>query len=107
MSVLNQLVDALLDGSIRVVDLTQPLGPDTPVIGLPDIFGPSTDVEEWPVPIHQCCLVAMGVHLLDNLDLSGLSATCATHSRWEFLLTVAPLPIEGGTGSPVNPVAVF
>ncbi len=41
MSVLNQLVDELRDGSIRVVDLTQPLGPDTPVIGLPDIFGQS------------------------------------------------------------------
>ena len=41
MSVLNQLVDELREGSIRVVDLTQPLGPDTPVIGLPDIFGQS------------------------------------------------------------------
>ena len=41
MSVLNQLVEALRDGSIRVVDLTQPLGPDTPVIDLPDIFGQS------------------------------------------------------------------
>ena len=41
MPVLNQLVEALRDGSIRVVDLTQPLGPDTPVIGLPDIFGQS------------------------------------------------------------------
>ena len=41
MSVLTQLVEALADGSVRVVDLTQPLGPDTPVIGLPDIFGQS------------------------------------------------------------------
>lgn len=41
MSVLTQLAEALTDGSVRVVDLTQPLGPDTPVIGLPDIFGQS------------------------------------------------------------------
>lgn len=41
MSVLSQLVDALRDGTVRVVDLTQPLGPDTPVIQLPDIFGQS------------------------------------------------------------------
>ena len=68
---------------------------------------PSTEIEEWPVPIHQCCLVAMGVHLLDNLKLSDLSATCADQLRWEFLFTVAPLVIEGGTGCPVNPVAVF
>lgn len=41
MSVLADLVAALADGSVRVVDLTQPLGPDTPVIGLPDVFAPS------------------------------------------------------------------
>jgi kynurenine formamidase len=38
---LTQLVDALNSGSVRVVDLTQPLGPDTPVIGLPPQFGAS------------------------------------------------------------------
>jgi hypothetical protein len=32
--VLRQLVDELARGSLRVVDLTQPLGPSTPVIGL-------------------------------------------------------------------------
>jgi len=40
-SVLTQLVRELRDGQIRVVDLTQPLGPETPVIGLPPIFAPS------------------------------------------------------------------
>ncbi len=41
MSVLSDLVVALRDGSVRVIDLTQPLGPDTPVIELPEIFGQS------------------------------------------------------------------
>jgi kynurenine formamidase len=41
VSALSALVSALADGSVRVLDLTQPLGPDTPVIGLPDIFAPS------------------------------------------------------------------
>ena len=41
MSVLTRLAEALADGSVRVVDLTQPLAPDTPVIELPDIFAPS------------------------------------------------------------------
>ena len=41
MSVLSQLVDALRDGSVRVIDLTQPLGPTTQVIQLPEIFGQS------------------------------------------------------------------
>lgn len=44
MSVLMQLVDELRQGTIRVVDLTQPLGPSTPVIGLPPMFAPSPGV---------------------------------------------------------------
>jgi kynurenine formamidase len=43
-AVLAQLVDALARGAIDVVDLTQPLGPETPVIGLPEIFAPSPGV---------------------------------------------------------------
>ncbi len=68
---------------------------------------PSSGVEGWPIPVHQCCLVAMGVHLLDNLELGRLAAACAARSRWEFLFTVAPLRIERATGSPVNPVAIL
>lgn len=41
MSSLEQLVSDLASGAVRVIDLTQPLAPDTPVIGLPDIFAPS------------------------------------------------------------------
>jgi kynurenine formamidase len=41
MHLLQDLTDALAAGSIKVVDLTQPLGPDTPVIGLPPIFASS------------------------------------------------------------------
>ncbi len=39
--VLTQLVDELNRGTLKVIDLTQPLGPSTPVIGLPPIFAPS------------------------------------------------------------------
>ena len=41
MTLLTQLADALSTGAVRIVDLTQPLGPDTPVIGLPPMFGQS------------------------------------------------------------------
>ena len=68
---------------------------------------PPADVPGWPLPIHQCCLVAMGVHLLDNLALAELAKACADRKRWEFLLTVSPLRVAGGTGSPVNPIALF
>jgi kynurenine formamidase len=44
MSTLTQLVDELNAGSLKIVDLTQPLGPNTPVIGLPPMFGQSPGV---------------------------------------------------------------
>jgi kynurenine formamidase len=42
--VLTRLVEELASGRLRVIDLTQPLGPDTPVIGLPPIFAASPGV---------------------------------------------------------------
>ena len=64
-------------------------------------------IEDWPIPVHMCALASMGLHLLDNLYLADLEAACAAANRWEFLLTVAPLRVEKGTGSPVNPIAVL
>jgi kynurenine formamidase len=58
-------------------------------------------------PIHVLALNAMGVHLLDYLQLEDLLATCERTGRWEFLFVAAPLRITGGTGSPLNPLAVF
>ena len=43
-STLTQLVDDLRSGRLKVVDLTQPLGPDTPVIDLPAMFAASPGV---------------------------------------------------------------
>jgi len=68
---------------------------------------PGRRIDGWPLPVHQCTLVAMGVHLLDNLMLGRLREACARHGRWEFLLSVAPLRVDRGTGSPVNPIAMF
>ena len=64
-------------------------------------------VEGVEFPIHQLTLVAMGMALLDNCDLEAVAATAARLGRWDFLLTVAPLAIRGGTGSPINPTATF
>jgi kynurenine formamidase len=63
--------------------------------------------EGWPVPIHMCALAGMGLHLLDNLWLDDLAAACAAEGRWAFLISIAPLRIERGTGSPVNPIAIL
>jgi len=58
-------------------------------------------------PIHVLAINAMGMCLLDNLDLEDLSDACAQSGTFEFLLVVAPLIVPGGTGSPVNPIAVL
>ncbi len=52
-------------------------------------------------------IFAYGVALLDNCGLEPLAAACAEEGRYEFMLTVNPLRVIGGTGSPANPIAVF
>ncbi len=58
-------------------------------------------------PLHRLLLVAMGTPMIDQCDLEELSQAAAARNRWIFLFTAAPLPVIGGTGSLMNPVAVF
>ncbi len=59
------------------------------------------------LPVHKFALVARGMNLFDNLDLEAVAATAARLKRWEFMLTAAPIRVPGGTGTPINPIAVF
>ena len=58
-------------------------------------------------PIHQLAIVAMGLPLVDVMDLEAAAETAARLKRWEFLVTAAPVPVPGGTGFPLNPIATF
>jgi len=58
-------------------------------------------------PVHQLLLIAMGTPIFDNCDLEKLGDEANKRKRWEFLLTASPLPVTGGTGSPINPIATF
>jgi len=58
-------------------------------------------------PVHVLAINAMGLYLLDYLDLDPLAQACEEMGRWSFLSVVAPLRLLAGTGSPVNPIAVF
>ncbi len=49
----------------------------------------------------------MGLHLIDNVRLDTLTEACRDAGRFAFLFTAAPLRIPGGTGSPINPVALL
>ena len=57
--------------------------------------------------IHKFAIVALGMNLLDNLDLEAAAETAARLGRWEFLLMASPVRVPRGTGSPINPIAVF
>ena len=58
-------------------------------------------------PVHVLALNAMGVLLLDYLQLEIVSKACGSAGRWEFLFVTAPLRITGGTGSPSTPSRFF
>jgi kynurenine formamidase len=58
-------------------------------------------------PVHVLAINAMGLHLLDYLDLDALTESCGQLRRWSFFCVVAPLRLRAGTGSPVNPIAIF
>ena len=59
------------------------------------------------MPVHSVTIVAMGMPLLDNLELEDLATACKAEGRWSFFFVVSPLVLENGTGSPVNPIAIF
>jgi kynurenine formamidase len=54
-------------------------------------------------PVHQRLIRDFGIPLLEGLVLQPL----AEHRRAQFLFVAAPLPVVGGTGSPLAPVAVM
>ena len=64
-------------------------------------------VEGIALPIHTLMITGLGVNLLDNQDLEALGETAARLNRWEFMLTVNPVPVTGGTGFPLNAIAMF
>jgi kynurenine formamidase len=71
-----------------------------------DMIDSSPNEYGIPWTVH-AALFAYGVALLDNARLDELAQACHDEGRYEFMLVVAPLVIEGGTGSPVNPLAIF
>lgn len=77
------------------------LGADVPQEVTPPLYSTITG------PVHTLALVAMGMPLIDNCDFEELSNACAELGQWDFQFVMAPLRIKGGTGSPVNPVAVL
>ena len=64
-------------------------------------------VEDIRLPVHTLLIAALGTNILDNMDLEALAEAAAAENRWEFMLAAGPIPVTGGTGSPLNAIAVF
>lgn len=64
-------------------------------------------VEGVAYPIHALQIAAMGMVCADSLQFEELVEVCELEGRWEFLVVAAPLRLPGGTGSLINPIAVF
>jgi kynurenine formamidase len=62
--------------------------------------------EDLYLPVHLLHLVEMGMTQGQNWVLDPLAQDCAADGRYTFLLDATPLPLTGGLGSPLNPVAL-
>ena len=71
-----------------------------------DMMDASPNEYDVPWTVHGV-IFAYGVALVDNSLLEPLANVCAEEKQYEFMLTINPLYVEGGTGSPANPIAVF
>lgn len=58
------------------------------------------------VPFHMLALVNLGIHLGEFWFLEALADDCAADGVYEFMLVAQALPITGGTGTPLNPLAI-
>jgi len=57
------------------------------------------------LPLHEHCLVKLGIHLGELWYLTELAQWLRANGRNRFLLTAPPLRLPGAAGSPVTPVA--
>jgi kynurenine formamidase len=70
-------------------------------------YAPKPPGDLGPAAVHNMVLTILGVHILDRANFDALAEAAAARNRWDFMLTIAPLAIPHGTGSPVNPIAMF
>src|SRR6185436_8459521 len=109
-SILQQLVAELDAGRVRVVDLTQPLGPDTPVIGLPPQFASSPGVTIEVIsryddkgPGWYWNTLHLGEHTGTHFDAPipdrSSTAAAARCGCWRWWSELAPGADHGGTAA--------
>ncbi|MBO0831308.1 MAG: cyclase family protein [Actinobacteria bacterium] len=78
------------------------VGTDTPTI---EVVG-EPEPGHSPNEFHFRALRDLGLQLAETLTLDELAADCQADGRYEFFFAAAPLPVTGGVGSPLNPLAI-
>lgn len=76
------------------------VGSDNVAWDLPSFIDPTTGTT---LPGHVILLVRHGIHIIENLNLEELART----DGQEFIFVTIPLKFQGGTGSPVRPLAII
>jgi kynurenine formamidase len=59
-----------------------------------------------PIEFHIRSLHDLGLGVGETFDLDELADDCAQDHVYEFFFVASPLPIQGGCGSPLNPIAI-
>jgi kynurenine formamidase len=74
-----------------------------------DNYGVEVVPPETPddYPLHCVLIRDMGMSLGEMFDLEALAAHCQQTERWEFFFSCLPIPVTGGVGAPVAPIATF
>ena len=73
--------------------------------GVSDVI--PSGVEGLKNPLHELLIAGQGMPILDNLDLEAVTELADEYNRSTFLFVASPLRVPGGTGSPLNPLAIF
>jgi kynurenine formamidase len=72
-----------------------------------DNYAVEQQTDEVGFPAHLILMQQHGIPLIENVVLAPLAAELARADRSTFLFVFAPIPLEGSTASPVNPLAVL
>ncbi len=63
----------------------------------------TTDAQQ---PWHWVVIPMIGISMGEIFVMGELADDCADDGVWEFFFCAPPLPVTGGVGSPLNPIAI-
>ncbi|MDQ1616676.1 MAG: hypothetical protein QOJ60_2615 [Actinomycetota bacterium] len=64
------------------------------------------EVADEVFPVHMVAIRDMGMVIGEMFDLESLASDCASDGVFEFMLCAPVLKFTGGTGTPLNPLAI-